>query len=216
MRLHSTITSPYARKVWVFAHETGLIKNIQQIPTNPHVDEYLRADNPLCRVPTLVLDAGEALFDSPVICEYLDNLHSGRRLIPAEGPARWRALRLQALGDGMLDANVSRRMEMIRPPNEQSPSWIARQTQALEAACSWLESRVKELDGSITIGHIAVGCALGYFDIRYPDDPWRKHYPRLGSWYCQFETRPSMQATRYDTLKATLPASMIKEGPAHR
>jgi hypothetical protein len=60
-----------------------------------------------------------------------------------------------------------------------------------------------------------VGCALGYFDIRYPDHPWRKHYPRLGSWYCQFETRPSMQVTRYDTLKATLPASMIKEGPAH-
>ena len=86
MRLHSTITSPYARKVWVFAHETGLIGNIQQIPTNPHVDEYLRDDNPLCRVPTLVLDAGEALFDSPVICEYLDNLHSGRRLISTEGP----------------------------------------------------------------------------------------------------------------------------------
>jgi glutathione S-transferase len=149
MRLHSTITSPYARKVWVFAHETGLIKDIQRIPTNPHVDEYLRDENPLCRVPTLVMDAGEALFDSPVICEYLDSLHSGRRLIPAEGPAQWGALRLQAIGDGMLDANVSRRMEMIRPPNEQSPSWIARQTQALEAACSWLESRVKELRGRL-------------------------------------------------------------------
>ena len=188
----------------------------QQYPTNtdePLRHEYLRDDNPLCRVPTLLLDDGEALFDRPVVCEYLDSLHTGPRLIPAEGP-RWHTLRLQAIGDGMLDANVSRRMEMIRPPNEQAPSWIARQTQALEAACSWLESRLSELEGSITIGHIAVGCALGYFDIRYPDDRWRTRYPRLGSWYDQFETRPSMQATRYDILKVTLPASMIKEGPS--
>jgi glutathione S-transferase len=215
MRLHSTITSPYARKVWVLAHETGLVDRIQRIPTNPHVDEYLRHDNPLCRVPTLLLEDGETLFDSPVICEYLDGLHSGPRLIPTEGAARWRALRLQALGDGMLDANVSRRMEMIRPANEQSVGWIARQIQALEGACSWLEGRLDQFEGPITIGHIAVGCALGYFDIRYPDDPWRVRHPHLAVWYKVFEERSSMQKTRYDVLKATLPGSMIKEGPSH-
>src|SRR5690606_7905421 len=106
MRLHCTITSAYARKVWVVAHETGLLDKIERLPTNPHFDEYLRDDNPLCRVPTLLLDNGEALFDSPVICEYLDSLHNGRKLFPAEPEKRWPALRLQALGDGMLDANV--------------------------------------------------------------------------------------------------------------
>ena len=89
MRLHSTITSPYARKVWVVAHETALISRIERIPTNPHADEYLRDDNPLCRVPTLVLADGSSLFDSPVICEYLDNMASGRKLFPAAGPGRW-------------------------------------------------------------------------------------------------------------------------------
>jgi glutathione S-transferase len=117
MRLHSTITSPYARKVWVVAHETGLISKIQRIPTNPHADEYLRDDNPLCRVPTLVLADGSTLFDSPVICEYLDSLHEGQKLFPPSGPERWSALRLQALGDGMLDASVSRRMEVIQARN---------------------------------------------------------------------------------------------------
>ena len=114
--LHSTITSPYARKVWVVAHETGLISQIERIATNPHADEYLRSDNPLCRVPTLILNDQSALFDSPVICEYLDSLHSGPKLFPAAGNERWAALRLQALGDGMLDASLSRRMETIGLP----------------------------------------------------------------------------------------------------
>src|SRR5881628_885538 len=89
MRLHATITSAYARKVWVVAYEKGLLNQIERLSTNPHVDEYLREDNPLCRVPTLVLDDGEVLFDSPVICEYLDSLGDGPELFPAAGPARW-------------------------------------------------------------------------------------------------------------------------------
>jgi len=215
MRLHCTITSAYARKVWVVAHETGLLDKIERLPTNPHFDEYLRDDNPLCRVPTLLLDNGEALFDSPVICEYLDSLHNGRKLFPAEPEKRWPALRLQALGDGMLDANVSRRCEIIRPANEQSPMWIARQIKGVEAACAWLEARLDQLSGPVTIGHIAIGCALGYFDIRFPDDPWRAQFPGLAAWHASFEERPSMQATRYSVLKATLPAHLIKEGPNH-
>ena len=157
MQLHSTITSPYARKVWVVAYETGLIPQIERLPTNPHADEYLRSDNPLCRVPTLVLDDRSALFDSPVICEYLDSLHSGPKLFPPAGDERWAALRLQALGDGMLDASLSRRMETIRPASEQSPMWIARQILAINAALDWLEARIQLLDGPINIGQIAMG-----------------------------------------------------------
>jgi glutathione S-transferase len=214
MRLHSTVTSPYARKVWVVAHETGLIEQIERLATNPHADEYLRDDNPLCRVPTLVLDDGSTLFDSPVICEYLDSLHSGVKLFPPVGPARWSALRLQALGDGMLDASLSRRMEVIRPPSEQSPAWIERQIKAASAACAWLEGRLHVVQGPVTIGQIAIGCALGYLDLRFPDDPWRKSYPGLADWNTTFAARPSMVATRYDVLKTTLPAHLIKEGPS--
>jgi glutathione S-transferase len=214
MRLHSTITSPYARKVWVVAHETGLAAKIERIPTNPHADEYLRDDNPLCRVPTLVLADGSTLFDSPVICEYLDSLHDGQKLFPPYGPERWSALRLQGLGDGMLDASLSRRMEVIRPSNEQSPAWIERQIKGVNAACAWLEARAQILGGPITIGHIAVGCALGYLDLRFADDPWRDRYPRLADWCKIFAARPSMVATRYDVLKESLPTSLVKEGPS--
>jgi glutathione S-transferase len=216
MRLHTTITSAYSRKVWVVAHETGLLSRIERIATNPHSDEYLRSHNPLCRVPTLLLDNDDVLFDSPVICEYLDSLHGGPRLYPPEGPARWRALRLQAIGDGMLDANVSRRNELIRPREEQSSLWIDRQIKAAFAACQWLEQRIEELeDGTVTIGHIAVGCALGYFAIRFPDDVWPQDCPKLADWHTFFERRPSMEATRYTTLKQALPAHLAKEGPSH-
>jgi glutathione S-transferase len=215
LKLHSTITSAYARKVWVVAHETGLIERITRIATNPHHDEYLRKDNPLCRVPALVLDNGEVLFDSPVICEYLDSLHNGAKLFPAAGQARWGALRLQAVGDGILDANVSRRNELIRDPGEQSRGWIERQIMGVEAAYAWLEERIEQLQSKpLTIGHIAVGCALGYSDVRFGDDTWRSRRPKLAAWHAEFEKRPSMAATQYARLKATLPPEMIKEGPA--
>jgi glutathione S-transferase len=214
MRLHSTITSPYARKVWVVAHERGLTDRIEAVATNPHADEYLRDDNPLCRVPTLVLDDGEALFDSPVICEYLDSLGDGPGLFPPAGPARWRALRLQALGDGILDASLSRRMEVIRPAHEQSPAWIARQIKGADAGCAWLEARLGELEGEVTIGYVAIGCALGYFDIRFREDGWRERFPGLAAWFEGFGRRASMQATDYAALKAALPAELIKEGPS--
>jgi len=205
MRLHSTTQGKSGS--W------HMISKIQRILTNPHADEYLRDDNPLCRVPRLVLADGSTLFDSPVICEYLDSLHEGQKL-PPSGPERWSALRLQALGDGMLDASVSRRMEVIRPATGQSPAWIERQIKGANAACTWLEARVQILGGPTTIGHIAVGCALGYLDLRFAGDPWRDRYPRLADWSAIFEARPSMLATRYDVLKEMLPSSLVKEGPS--
>lgn len=217
MKLHCTITSPYVRKVWAVAHEAGLAGRIERLPTNPHRDEYLRADNPLCRVPTLLLDDGEVLFDSPVICEYLDSLHEGHKLFPANGTQRWRALRLQALADGMLDAYLSRRNETLRPAAYQYGPWIDRQRLAVEAGHAWLESRMEQLedaDRALTIGHIAIACALGYPDVRFPGDDWKQRHPRLAAWHARMEQRDSMVATRYLTLKTTLPSDMIKEGPA--
>ena len=129
-------------------------------------------------------------------------------------PTRWQALRLQAVGDGILDANVSRRNEVIREPGEQSPGWIARQIIGVEAAYAWLETRIAQLHSRpLTIGHIAVGCALGYSDVRFSGDTWRSRCPQLAVWHAEFEKRPSMVATHYAMLKATLPPEMIKEGP---
>jgi len=123
VKLYFSAASPYVRKVMVSAIETGLDKKIEQmptsvVPTKPNAD--IARDNPLMKVPTLVTDGGEALFDSRVICEYLDSLHDGRKLIPAAGGDRWRVLRLQALGDGILDAGIISRYELaIRPQEKQ-------------------------------------------------------------------------------------------------
>ena len=124
------------------------------------------------------------------------------------------ALRLQALGDGMLDASLSRRMETIRPTSEQSPLWIARQIMAINAALDWLEARIQLLDGPINIGQIAIGCALGYLDLRFAGEPWLRKRTRIAKWNTLFQERPSMIATRYDVLKGTLPAHLVKEGPS--
>jgi glutathione S-transferase len=215
MKIHATITSPFARKVLVTAHETGQYDRLEWIATNPHADEYLRTDNPLCKIPTLLVDGQLPLFDSRVVCEYLDSLHGGPKLFPAEASLRWAALRLQALGDGILDANVSRRNETIRPRNEQSQAWIGRQRLAVGSAISWLNKRVALLDGPITIGSITVGCALGYFEVRFPQDDWRTGNNDVSSWYDEFASRPSMIKTKYATLKAALPKDLQKEGGHH-
>ncbi len=217
MKLHSTITSGYTRKVWVVAHETGLVDRIERIPTNPHVDEYLRHHNPLCRIPTLVLDDGDTLFDSPVICEYLDSRSETRKLFPAKGPARWRALKLQALGDGLLDANTARRAELMRPKSTQSVEAIAHRTLAIKAGYEWLENHIDHLQlDEITIGDISIACALGWSQLAFPDERWEEPLQRLAAWHAEFERRPSMRATHYSTLKQKLLPSDVKEGPAAR
>jgi len=141
-------------------------------------------------------------------------LHSGPKLFPPAGDERWAALRLQALGDGMLDASLSRRMETIRPASEQSPTWIARQSMAINSALDWLEARVPLLDGPTNIGQIAIGCALGYLELRFPGEPWLEKRAGIAKWIATFQERPSMIATRYDVLKGTLPAHLVKEGPS--
>ena len=121
MKLRFSGTSPFVRKVVIQALETGLDSKIERV-TTATTDPALAKENPLSKVPSLTLDDGSHLYDSPVICEYLDSLHGGAKMFPAAGPARWTALRRQALGDGMMDAAVARRGESRRPANEQSPS----------------------------------------------------------------------------------------------
>lgn len=198
MKLFYLPASPFVRKVIVTAIETGLDDQIERITGTvvPQPLPELLAANPLGKVPALITDGGEALFDSPVICEYLDSLHGGQRLFPAEGGARWRALRWQALGDGIMEAAVLVRYESLRPQNEQSPSWLERQRGKVLSAIAVLDDEAELLRTSpMSIGQITIGCALGYIDFRAADLAWRNQAPALAAWYATFSERPSMKVS---------------------
>lgn len=199
MKLYFAGASPYVRKVMVAAIETGLDKKIQQLPTSVvpvKPNPELARDNPLMKVPTLVTDGGEALFDSRVICEYLDSLHDGRKLIPASGSERWRVLRMQALGDGILDAGIITRYELaIRPQEKQWDEWIAGQGRKITQGLDLAESESAQLAGPLDLGQIAVACAIGWLEFRKPIGDVRAGRPKLFTWYDEFARRPSMQAT---------------------
>ena len=197
MKLRFAPTSPYVRKVMVLALETGLADKIEKIATNPWDPETnLGQDNPAGKVPALIADGGEILFDSPVICEYLDAQHDGRKIIPGAGGARWIALRRQALADAVLDAAVGMRVELTqRPENEQSPKWIARLRAAIDRMLDAMEDDVAGFGDEIDIAQISFGCALGYLDFRFPDIDWRSGRSTLAAWHQTFSDRPSMRET---------------------
>ncbi len=197
MKLRYSTTSPYARKCLLLIHEAGLAGQVELVPTAPLEDESLRAENPLGKIPALVIPGQPTLFDSPVIAEYLDSLHSGAKLFPAAGPARWTALRLQAIGDGICDASVGQRFEVMFHPGETvSQRYMDRQKAAVTAALDLLEAEAASLSGPITIGTLAVAAALGYLDLRFPELGWRTARPKLTAWFDVFAQRPSMQATK--------------------
>ncbi len=197
MKLRHSPTSPYVRKVIVCAAERGLRDAIELIdPKTGDTQSGLRAENPLDKVPTLITDDGLALYDSPVICEYLDSLPGGPALFPKTGPERWLALRQQALADGLLDAALACVMEGRRPlESERSAGFVRIQKGKISRALDDMEASVSDLEGSLHIGVITVGCALGYLDLRFADDAWRTARPALAAWYETFSQRPSMTAT---------------------
>ena len=197
MKLHWSPRSPFVRKVMIAAHERGLVDRIVCVRTvaamtKPHAE--LMADNPLSKIPTLMLDDGRVLYDSPVICEYFDGLGDAPKLFPADPAGRFEALRRQALGDGFLDMLVMLRNERERP----QPSDVHMASTAVRSAAV-LQSLEREADAlsarPFSIGHIAIGCALSYLDFRYADDDWREAHPRLAAWHATFAARPSVRAT---------------------
>ncbi len=200
MRLYTSPASPFGRKVAVVLHETGLWPRVERrdLTTSP-IDQNpaLVAVNPLGKIPCLELDDGTVLYDSRVICEYLDGLHEGPRLFPAAGPERFTALRLQALADGVLDCAVGTRYEtFLRPEALRWPEWIAGQKLKIARALDRLEEECASFATRIDIGTLAVACALGYLDFRFAEDRWRDGRPQLAAWYERMAQRPSMQATR--------------------
>ena len=199
MKLHWSPKSPFVRKVMIFAHETALADRITLVRSVAYMTKpnaTLMRDNPLNKIPTLILDTGEALFDSAVICEYLDSLHTGRRLFPESGTKRWHALRWQALGNGLLDVLILWRNERERNSQQQLPPLLDALELKARSALRLLEDEAQEFDTvPFGIGHIAIGCALGYIDFRFANLVWRDTHSRLAEWQERFERRPSAQAT---------------------
>lgn len=189
--------SPYARKVLVFANECGLADLLTVIDTETSPtkrNEEVFAENPLGKVPVLLLADGFSIFDSSVICEYLDNLHHGRKLIPEGGRPRLSALRMAAVADGLSDAGNALRWETERRPEHlRYPPLRDGQITKLIAGYGFVE-RDEALDGPITIAHIALATSLSWLEFRGLQS-FRSGYPRLLAWYDQFCQRPSMLAT---------------------
>ncbi len=180
MKLTKSGASPYVRKATACAIARGVPFTDWEIGSaSPELTPF----NALNKVPTLVTDDGMSLFDSPVICEYLDSIGDAPKLFPPAGPARWKALRQQALGDGILDASQPRRREIPLPQDEGRVAYIALQRGKVDKSIAALESEAETLGDLTTIGEITIACALGYLDFRYANEPWRPAAPKLAAWF---------------------------------
>jgi glutathione S-transferase len=199
MKLFHTGTSPFARKVMVVAHEAGLAGRIETVFLRPSplaTDPVLSRSNPLSKIPALVLDDGTTLFDSRVICEYLDTLHHGKKLLPASGEARWHVLRRQALADGVLEAGVAVFYERsMRPAELQWPAWLDGQRSKVLQGLDALDAEASSYEGAFDIGHIAAACTIGWLEFRDVVGDIRASRPSLFAWYEALRERPSMKAT---------------------
>lgn len=198
MKLRYSTTSPFARKAWLIVLERGLAEKVEIVTTNPWVaDTDLPADNPLCKVPALVLgDDGSSLYDSPVICEYLDSLHGAEPFLPPTGPERWEQLKLQALADGLMDAAVAIRVETaMRPEDKRWPHWVERQDAALARGLDALDTQAEAWGDAFRIGQVAVVALLGYLDFRGIGGDWRAGRPHLTEWFARASQRPAVAET---------------------
>ncbi|WP_092008001.1 glutathione S-transferase family protein [Polaromonas sp. OV174] len=199
MKIYFSPFSPYVRKCLVTAHELGLNDRVQLLPSNANPvqrDQQIIAQNPLGKVPTLITDGGAVLYDSRVICEYLNEVGNGG-LFPRGGDARWEALTLQALGDGILDgAQIARYEDVARPEALRWPEWRTAQLDKAETSMDHLSTNPNLIAlNRVDIGTLTVACALWYLDLRFGDFNWRARHPAVASWYAEFSKRPSLQAT---------------------
>ncbi|MGB1388354.1 MAG: glutathione S-transferase [Paracoccaceae bacterium] len=198
MKLYHAAPSPFVRKVMVTLHETGQlddveIVDVQTVATAPAAE--LMPTNPLAKIPALERDEGPAIYDSRVICAYLDDRANAG--LYGEGNHRWETLTLEATGDGIMDAGILMVYEgRIRPEDKQFDGWVDAQWSKIERTVAALNQRwMSHLHGPMGMGHIAVGCALGYLDFRMDARNWRAGNDALAAWYKGFAERPSMQAT---------------------
>ncbi len=187
MKLRYGAASPFARKCALSAHVLGLADRITLVDNTGDPGDAIRSRNPLNKIPMLLTDDGEAIFDSPVILEYLDHVAGGGKILPKEAKPRFRALVQQALADGLMDAAILVMYEgRFREDHQHSPKWVAMQQGKVDRALHALEA---DLPGDeITVGTITIACALGYLDYRFAGE-WRKSHAKLGAWQDGFRAR---------------------------
>ena len=198
MKLYFSPLSPYVRKVNVVLHELGKVDQVDyaEVATTAfNTDQALKASNPLGKIPALERPEGTTLYDSRVICRYLNDTFKGG-LYPS-GSRQWETLTLEATGDGIMDCAVSMAYEVrLRPENQQSPEWVEAQWEKVARGLTALNARwISHLQGPLDIGQIAVGCALGYIDFRHGARNWRTGNDALAAWFEAFDSRPALQAT---------------------
>ncbi len=197
MKLLYSSSSPYARKARMLIIEKDIGDMVELVRANPlDPNNTSEVPNPLSKVPTLILDDGTALFDSPVICGYLDDIGNKPRLMPVDGHVKWRTMRAQALGDGVLDAAFNTVMEMRRTDAEQSVFWIERWKRAIDRALAEIAGDLKNPQELFDLGHITYACALGYLDFRLPEIEWRRAHSGLSRWHEEVSVRKSYTETR--------------------
>jgi glutathione S-transferase len=199
MRLMHGKLSPFVRKVMIAAIEKGLEGQIEIVPTAVgagKINRELMNLNPTGKIPTLVLEDGSPVYDSLVICDYLDTLAESPRLIPAEGRARLTTLRLNAIADGLLVAGVLAKGEQSRPAERQWPEWLEAQLAKTRQCVVALDKAIPEAGRAIDVGTIAAICALGWLDFRAPEIAWRADHPALAAWFDEQAKRDSVARTR--------------------
>lgn len=196
MKLRFSPLSPFVRKVRVVAIETGQQDKIELVPTvTADPAAKLWQDNPLIKIPALVLENGDSLYDSIVICEYLDSLHDGPKMFPASGAARWTTLRRHALADGIMEAALLRRYESLRPQNLQSAEWDAIQKSKVDHGLAAVEEEVGGFGDIIDIGTLSTAIMLDYLNFRFAREDWASRFPRLAAWHKGISARPSLATT---------------------
>lgn len=196
MKLYITAPSPFARKCRIVAREKGLVDRIEEIAVDPYANApELLASNPVVQVPTLIAADGLPINDSPVICEYLDALVDGPRLLPVDGPERLRVRRLETLGNQALEMGVKLVLELRRPEGERSPSWIARWTDNMARALDALEAARPD-PARLDLGVITAGVAVTWIGFRHPDFDLAGGRPGLMALQAALEERSSFAETR--------------------
>ncbi len=197
MILRSSPASPFGRKVKIAAHILGLLDRVKIVNAdtlNPEDD--LRQQNPLGKIPTLILDSGKVIYDSRVIVEYFDQYVGGGRLIPAKGDDRFDVLVMQSLADGIMDAAILQIYEIrFRAEENREAKWVSHQAGKIDRALAALDAHPPHITPVPHIGTIAIACALGYLDLRF-EGQWRNAHPRLVAWLDDFSARvPAYAAT---------------------
>lgn len=196
MKLWYSTTSPFVRKVRMAALELGLMEDIELVAAGPLGPTGAIAEtNPIGKIPALITSENDVIYDSSVICQYLDALSGGGKILPSGVTERVHTLTLEATADGTMDAGVLRVMESRRPEDERSPAWIEKQVTVCRNGLDRLESQADQWGDACTVGQIATCCLLAWFEFRPIEPDWRDGRPALADWYAGFSARPSAQAT---------------------